>query len=263
MLLRLLSRQWIFTTMLVVLAMGVMARLGVWQLDRLEQRRSFNARVQEQLDQPPMDLAKALQDGVSSQPELEGMEYREVFVRGEYDPSQEVALRNQVWDNQLGVHLLTPLKITGSEQWVLVNRGWVPFDDFTLGNLGRYQEPGQVTIRGVIRVSQEKPELGRAVDPTPGPDGQRLESLLAANVERIAAQAPYPLLPVYIQQSPGPAWDGPPHRAELGLALTEGSHLGYALQWFSFALILGIGYPFYVRHESGAGKRSPHFVKTR
>ncbi|MFO7624523.1 MAG: SURF1 family protein [Anaerolineales bacterium] len=262
MFLRLLSRQWILTTLLVVLAMGVMARLGIWQLDRLEQRRTFNARVQAQLDQPALDLSQTLQTGAASQRELEGMEYRDIFVSGEYDFSQEVALRNQVYENQLGVHLFTPLKISGSEHTILVNRGWAPFDDFTEGNLSRYREEGQVMVRGVIRVSQERPELGRAVDPTPGADGQRLESLLAANVERIALQAPYPLLPVYIQQSTDPAWSGPPYRAELELTLTEGSHLGYALQWFSFALILGIGYPFYVRRESETGKSRDQYVRS-
>jgi surfeit locus 1 family protein len=262
MFLRLLSRQWIFTTLLVLLAMGVMARLGIWQLDRLEQRRSFNARVQAQLDQPPLDLSKALAENVATRRELEGMEYRDIFVTGEYDFTQEIALRNQVHENQLGVHLFTPLKIAGADQSILVNRGWVPFDDFTQGNLASYREEGQVTVRGIIRVSQERPELGRAVDPTPSPDGQRLDSFLAANVERIGGQVPYPLLPVYIQQSADAAWSGPPYRAELDLVLTEGSHLGYALQWFSFALILGIGYPFYVRRETGMGKSSAQYVRS-
>jgi len=31
--------------------------------------------------------------------------------------------------------------------------------------------------------------------------------------------------------------------------LTEGSHFGYALQWFSFAAILFVGYPFYLRKQ--------------
>jgi surfeit locus 1 family protein len=262
MFLRLLSRQWILTTLLVILAMGVMARLGIWQLDRLEQRRAFNARVQAQLDQPALELAQALQGSGISQRQLEGMEYREVVVSGEYDFSQEIALRNQVHDNQLGVHLFTPLRIAGSEESILVNRGWVPFDEFNQGNLARYREEGPVTVRGRLRVSQELPELGRALDPTPGPDSQRLESFMAANVERIAAQVPYPLLPVYIQQSPDATWTGLPHRAQLELVLTEGSHLSYALQWFSFALILGIGYPFYVRRESGVEKKSAAYVRS-
>jgi cytochrome oxidase assembly protein ShyY1 len=31
--------------------------------------------------------------------------------------------------------------------------------------------------------------------------------------------------------------------------LTEGSHFGYALQWFSFAAVLFFGYPFYLRKQ--------------
>ena len=33
------------------------------------------------------------------------------------------------------------------------------------------------------------------------------------------------------------------------IELTEGSHFGYALQWFTFASILFIGYPFYLRKQ--------------
>ena len=252
---RLLSRQWILTSLLVLLAMAVMVRLGIWQLDRLEQRRAFNARVQAQIDQPPLDLALALRAGSPTLAELGEMEYRAVVVRGEYDHDQEVALRNQVWENQLGVHLLTPLKISGTDQSILVNRGWVPFEDFTQGKLAAYRKAGEVLVQGVIRSSSLVPELGRAVDPTPVPGGERLDSFLAANVERIGVQVPYSLLPVYIQQSPDPVWTALPHRAELELVLTEGSHLGYALQWFSFALILGAGYPFYVRREVAAERK--------
>jgi surfeit locus 1 family protein len=69
------------------------------------------------------------------------------------------------------------------------------------------------------------------------------------NVPGIASQVPYPLLPVYVQQAPDPAWVSLPHRSLPKLELTEGSHLGYAIQWFIFAAILGIGYPIYVRRE--------------
>ena len=43
---KMFSRKWILATLLVLAAMGVMIRLGIWQLDRLEKRRAFNARVQ-------------------------------------------------------------------------------------------------------------------------------------------------------------------------------------------------------------------------
>jgi surfeit locus 1 family protein len=62
-------------------------------------------------------------------------------------------------------------------------------------------------------------------------------------------QLPYPILPVYIQQSPDPAWTGLPYRSEPDLDLTEGPHLGYAIQWFTFATILFVGYPFFIHRD--------------
>jgi surfeit locus 1 family protein len=228
-----------------------MVRLGLWQLDRLEQRRAFNSRVQAQLAETPLDLDAALTDGslVDLTSRLPYMEYRSIMVSGEYDHSQEVALRNQIWENRLGVRILTPLRITGTDIYVLIDRGWIPYEDFSEGRVGQYAEPGRVQIEGMVRMSQTKPDIGRRNDPTPGPGEERLDAVYLANVERIAYQTPYTLLPVYIQQAPDTTWQGPPYRSLPTLTLTEGSHLGYAIQWFLFAAILGIGYPFFVRKE--------------
>ncbi len=248
-LLRPFSRRWILTTLLVFAAMAVMIRLGIWQLDRLQSRRLFNARVLAQVNQPPLLL-----NGAALSMDLTGMEYRQVVVEGEYDHANEVALRNQSWNNQIGVHLLTPLKIAGSNRYVLVDRGWVPVTDFQNHDWSAYQQPGKVSLTGVIRLSSNKPDWGRRTDPTPAP-GERLEVWNFANVEAIGAQLPYPLLPVYIQAAPDPAWTGLPYRALPDLDLTEGPHLGYAFQWFTFAAILGLGYPFFIRRQEAARLR--------
>jgi surfeit locus 1 family protein len=247
-LLRMISRRWFLTTLLVLAAMAVMVRLGFWQLDRLEQRRAFNARVQAQLEQPPLELSAA-----TFSPDLEsglaGMEYREIVVVGEYDHSQEVVLRNRAWDNRMGVDLITPLRISGTDRAILVNRGWVPFEDFTSGNLAKYAEPGQVEVRGMIRASQTRPQIGWNKDVLPGPGEAPLKAWNMINIPGIASQVSISLLPVYIQQAPDPAWTRLPYRSLPQLELTEGSHLGYAFQWFIFAGILGVGYPFYILRE--------------
>lgn len=245
------SRRWWKTTILAFLAMGVMIRLGIWQLDRLEQRRVFNTRVQAQLEQPSLDLELK-----SLGADLEAMEYREVHVTGEYDHGHEVALRNQAYNNQFGVHLVTPLRIAGSDQAVLVDRGWIPYEDYQSGDWGEFAELGQVEVRGMIRVAQTRPTIGFRSDPTPAPGEGPLKTWNILNVPRIAEQLPYTLLPVYIQQAPDPSWNSMPYRGLPVIELTEGSHLGYAVQWFSFALILGIGYPLYVQRQQSetAGK---------
>ena len=73
------SRTWWKTTLLVLTAVAVMIRLGIWQIDRLEQRRAFNTRVQTQIDQPMLDLNGFIQSNTINQ-NLSTMEYRDVEV---------------------------------------------------------------------------------------------------------------------------------------------------------------------------------------
>jgi cytochrome oxidase assembly protein ShyY1 len=52
----LFSRRWFLTTLLALAAVGVLIRLGIWQLDRLSQRRAFNASVIAQQTAAPLAL---------------------------------------------------------------------------------------------------------------------------------------------------------------------------------------------------------------
>jgi surfeit locus 1 family protein len=244
---RMFSRRWIVATVLVIVGVGVLIRLGIWQLDRLEQRRAFNARVLAVIDLPPLDL-----NHLSGTEPLYDMEYRQAAVRGTYDFDHEVALRNQAHDGQWGVNLITPLRIRGRDAAILVNRGWIPAADYTSGNWAAYAEPGEVTVTGALRRSQDKPDFGGRTDPIPGPGEPPLTTWNFVNVAGIAAQTPETLLPVYLQQAPDPAWSGLPARSTASVEITEGPHFGYALQWFTFAAILGLGYPFFIRKSEAA-----------
>lgn len=241
---RLISHRWWKTSLLVIAAVIVMIRLGLWQLDRLDQRRAFNARVEEQLAQSALEISEE-----NLRADLYNMEYREAIVLGEYDHDRQVVLRNQDWQGRLGVHLLTPLIIQGSDQAIMVNRGWIPYEDFEAGKLSKFDESGLVEVNGVIRRSQTKPRIGGRADQIPAEGEPPLQAWNWINVGGIAGQLPYELLPVYLQGSPEPSRDQMPYRTQLELDLSEGSHLGYAFQWFTFALILAIGYPIYVSRE--------------
>lgn len=241
---KMFSRKWILTTLLVLVAVGVMIRLGVWQLERLERRKAFNARVSAQTSQPVLELT-----GNKVNADLTEMEYRSVEVQGIYVTDDEIALRNQYWNNQWGVHLVTPLKISGSDQFVLVDRGWIPGEAYQSGDWGRFAESGEVTVNGVIRLSQSKAELGRRSDPIPAEGDGPLKTWNFVNIPPLAEQMNLSLLPVYVQQAPDPSWSGLPQRSQPELDLSEGPHMGYALQWFMFAAILGLGYPFYLQRQ--------------
>lgn len=239
------SRRWLAASLLVIAALGVLVRLGIWQIDRLHQRREFNARVLAQIEAPALQLT-----GEAFEEDLAGMEYRSVVVEGVYEPAYQVALINQAYQNQYGAHLLTPLRIRGSDQTIVIDRGWIPAEEALSGAWEQFDEPGLVKVSGVIRLPQSKPDYGRLADPTPIPGQAPLKVWNLANLSQMARQMPGPLLDVYIQQSPDPSWLQLPYRTEPDLDLTEGSHMSYALQWFTFAAILAVGYPLYVKREN-------------
>lgn len=77
--LKMFSRKWLLTTLLAIAAAAVCVRLGIWQLDRLDQRRAFNLQVETMRAAPLLDLNKEIPENISS------MEWRAATAAGEYD----------------------------------------------------------------------------------------------------------------------------------------------------------------------------------
>jgi len=248
------QRKWLFATLIVFAGTALCIRLGIWQLDRLQQRRAFNAEYEAARAAPTLDLNQ-------EQPaNLTTIEWRSVKVTGTYDFANQVALRNQYHDNQYGYHLLTPLRFDpslGSGQAakaVLVDRGWIPADaNSNPDDWRKYDEPGTANVSGQIRLGQTKPAFGGVADTLPN-KGEKLEVWNNADIAHIANQFPYPILPVYIQPAADPSDTQPPIPFQPEVEITEGPHMGYALQWFTFATILFVGYPFYLRKQEKGPK---------
>jgi len=238
-------RLWM--TLLVIIGALILGRLGIWQLDRLAQRRALNSSLNTRMAQPALTLAGAAIDPAA-------LEYRRGEVRGVYDPAQEIVLRNRELDGTPGVHILTPLRLSSSDTAVLVDRGWIPRDQAGPAARGAFPAPpGQVLVTGIARLSQDE-SAGGPQDPPLGPDRRRLDAWFHVDTTRIQQQAGYPLLPIFIEQQPAPGDPALPRRvatADLG----EGPHMGYAVQWFAFAIILMVGYIAFIythtKRESG------------
>ena len=238
---KMFSRGWLFTTLLVLAGTAVCARLGIWQLDRLDQRRAFNTQVETMRAADMLDLNKELPSDIDS------MEWRSVAVTGEYDFENQVVIRNQYNGNQYGYHIITPLLFDGGA--VLVDRGWIPADgNSTPSDWRKYDEVGPQNVTGQIRIGQAQPIIGGVADPELSPEKTRMDAWNNLNLERIAQQFPYPILTVYVQPNTEDAASAPPIAFQPIVELTEGSHFGYALQWFTFATILFVGYPLSLIH---------------
>ena len=235
----LVSRRWWRTTLLVVAIMVIMAQLGFWQLSRLEYRRARNASITNQLAAAPLVMSDASFYG-----DLNSLEYRSAYASGAYDHSREIILKGQVWRGQPGVHLITPLILSGSHRAVLVDRGWIPYDKAERSQLEQFAEPGPVIVTGLIRSSDPSP------DDTTTPINTMYE-WYRVDIATLQSQIPYDLLPVYLQQSPNSGSNiNPPIRTQPLFELSEGRHLGYAIQWYLFTIVLGVGYLYYLRKNT-------------
>ena len=250
---RLLSLKWILTSIVVLLGAAVCVRLGIWQLDRLAQRRASNSHYLLMKTLEPLELPTS--------EDLPAMEYRRVTATGTFDFTQQIAIRNQYYDDQYGYHLLTPL-ILDNNFAVLVDRGWIPAE----GNdkpaaWSRYNEIGPITVQGIVRLSRAKADFFGKTDPELAPGQDRLDVWTYPNIPRIQNQTKYILLPVYIQLDPDMSDATPPIPYQPEVDLTEGPHLGYALQWFTFAGILLFGYPFFIKKQLGSPRGEPQELK--
>ncbi len=224
----------IFWVLFVVIGAAAMIGLGFWQLSRLGERRALNAEIKSHLDQPPLVITGEALD-------TSGLEYRRAAVTGTFDFSQEIVLRNRSKSEITGVHLLTPLKIEGGEEAVLVDRGWIAYTAADPSTRSVYaSSAGLVTLTGVIRLSQSRPSTLAPVDPPLGPDLPRLDAWFWIDIPRIQQQVPYPLLLFFLEQDAGPDPTALP-AAGWEVELNDGPHLNYAIEWFSFAAILVAG----------------------
>ena len=240
----LFTKRWILTTILALLGAALCVRLGIWQLDRLEQRRAFNAHVE------AMWSAEAVELPQDDDLDLENMAYRAVIAEGQFDYENQVGLRNQYWDNKYGYHLITPLVLEDGTA-ILVDRGWIPAEgNDTRENWSAYDEANdEVVVQGVLRAGQDEPDFGGRPDPTLAPAQSGLDLWNNVNIQRIEEQLPYHLLNAYIQLDVDAQDVTPPIPYQPELELSEGPHAGYAGQWFIFASLLFFGYPFFVKYR--------------
>jgi len=233
----LLAPRSIFNHLLVGLFALTCIWLGTWQLGRLDQRRAYNARIQQQVSRPMEDFSRLMPSTAVRSEQINGLAYRRVRVQGAYDGNREVLLENRANAGQPGSHLLTPLLIDPSAA-LIVNRGWIP-----LGLAGppvaKARPPaGDVTVTGILLPADPRTGFGPN-DPPPGPT----KRLSRVDLPRLAKQLPYQVYPLQLrlvsQSPPNPA--PVPQPAPLP-TLDEGPHFGYAIQWFIFAGLAVVTY---------------------
>lgn len=213
--------RWIpFIATLVVVAIGI--ALGNWQQRRAETKQEVARQISLRAEMPPL-TASALPAG--SPPE----EFRRIVAQGEFLAGWPLYLENRPHEGRAGFHLLMPMRLSGSEQVVLVLRGWFPRDARDRARIPDIDVPkGEVQIEGRVRSGISRTlQLG---EPQPLYPGAIVQNLQVAD---LAAASGLPLQTFIIEQT-SDTHDGLVRDWPLPSAGID-KHRGYAFQWYALA----------------------------
>lgn len=212
--------------------------LGFWQLARLAERRDLNSRILARRDETPVSIEGA---------DTAAGSYRPAVAQGTYDVEHEVLVYGRSLDGEAGHEVVTPLVLADGDV-ILVVRGWVPFATQSAPAAGAAPPTGTVRVRGVL-----VPDEG---DGSTTPDASGI--IRSLDVTGITSTLPYDVSPhplQLIEQTPPQPGDLP---VPVPLPeLSEGPHLSYAIQWFSFAAVALAGAAILVRREKRVPTEGP------
>jgi surfeit locus 1 family protein len=218
----------ILPTIAYLVILALLLWLGFWQLDRAEQKRSELAARAAATSAPVVTINEV-------QATLAKSEYRRARAIGEYDTRHQFLLDNRVEDGEVGYRVLTPFKLAGRTEAVLVDRGFIPMTQGrdVMPTLPEIEKPGEVTGH-IGRGPSVGIQLGAASDnPNEWPRRVQYMDFDYINTALNYPVADYLLVEgsvrndMVIQQSTREAWRYGPER-----------HEGYAFQWFALATAL-------------------------
>ncbi|MET9389454.1 SURF1 family protein [Streptomyces sp. NPDC006624] len=240
----LLSRQWVILTLVALLLIPTMIRLGIWQMHRYDERTARNQRVADALAAKPVPVETLTGPGHTV---TSAERYRTVTATGRFDAEDEVVVRRRTnSDDKVGYHVLTPF-VLGDGKVLLVNRGWIPADRAGQTATPKIPAPpaGELTIKGRL-MPDETTEASGIKNLQGLPDRQ----IMLINSEQEARRLDARVLGGYLAQTaPEPRGDTP---ELLGNPGKEDAALNYAyaVQWWLFAAAVPVGWVILARREA-------------
>ncbi|WP_244496246.1 SURF1 family protein [Aureimonas ureilytica] len=230
-------------------ALAVLVMLGSWQLERMAWKEGLLSAIAQRIEKP----AQTIDDIRDARDRGEAIDYDPVALRGRFDHSGEryfLATRN----GEAGWHAYTPLQIEGSDRWIFVNRGFVPYAMKDPASRMAGNPVGTMDLTGLAREAPiEKPgSFLPDNDPSQNVFFWRSVSDMAKGLSLPADK----VLPFFVDAGPGAAEGGYPIGGVTVVDLPN-NHLQYAITWFSLAAALFVMLALFVRHLLRGRPRAP------
>jgi surfeit locus 1 family protein len=223
-------------TLATIVLVPFLASLGLWQLDRADQKREIDngviqAQAMEALDLNTFIIGKSeINEAIFSKDF-----YRSATLSGHYDSDHQYLLDNRTYKGKAGFHVLTPFLLDKTNQSILINRGWITYQG-TRDNIPDISiTKNTINIKGVLK------KQGRAIVLNSISDRDSNEIsyprlIQSIQLSKLAKELNVTLLPIIIEldktDETGFIREWQPYYGSID------KHNAYALQWFAFAGIL-------------------------
>lgn len=145
-----LSRRYLPWVLIVAagLVLFAMLRLGLWQLDRAEEKQNISDSVFA-MSQIEIELNSTTISAKNR--------YVQAIAYGRYLQQNTFLLDGKVVNGQVGYHVITPFEIKMKKQVILVNRGWVAVGSNRKNKPKIITPAGELQISGRLNLPASKP----------------------------------------------------------------------------------------------------------
>lgn len=217
--------------LILLICVPLFIKLGFWQYGKAMLKMEIEAQYKETVSSELTQLPNGVE-------ELTALQYKKVRVKGVYDTEHQILIDNQVEGAQAGYHVVTPLKLEGTNDTVLINRGWI------VGGVKRNDVPDFVTPSSTVEVVGQLWMPNKKIFTLETDEQRQAETKIWQYLDVARYQKLVPnLLPIVIKLDEKSEAGGFVRHWEMP-ASKIASHLGYAYQWFGFALASILIYVF-------------------
>ena len=220
-----MSYRLLVPSILILATMAFLVSLGFWQLDRADLKRTIEASIQK--------ANAGVVELIVNQNELLNKEYYEVRLQGSYISDKQFIYDNQIVNQASGYYVLTPFVLTGQSNAIMINRGFIPWN-------GRRDQLADIAVDYAprqIKIQVSKP-IKRIELKTSDISNQFPVLIQAIDFDVIEEISSASFVDVIGRLDPS-SDDGFVRKWEPYTGSIE-KHIGYAIQWFLMALVLGI-----------------------
>ena len=220
-----MSARFLIPSFLIIATIAFLVSLGLWQLDRADQKRNIEAAIVSANAGPIEPIANGR--------ELLDKEYFHVRLQGNYLSDKQFIYDNQIVDQVSGYYVLTPFILTDQLGVILVNRGFIPWN-------GQREKLADIAVDSVsreIKVQVSNP-IKRMELKTTDVSRQFPVLIQAIDFDVLEEVSKLEFVKVVGLLDPSSS-DGYVRKWEPYTGSIE-KHIGYAIQWFLMALVLAI-----------------------